>query len=128
VVVVDRVDLLEVHELLDVDRACLLRLERLEFLRSDRHVAIGADLVALDDLLVRDLLARSGIHPLLADPLAGLGVDLVEPDGLLRDRAVELDGDVDQSKADRTAPNCAWHAPNLPAQAHLTFLAHAFLR
>src|SRR6185295_1724489 len=128
VVVVDRVDLLEVHELLDVDRAGLLRLDCLELLRRDRHVLVGADLVALDDLLVGDLVTARGVDPLLADALPGLGVDLVEPDRLARDSAVQLHRDVDQPEADRTAPYRAWHASNLPVGGLLTYLTHAFLR
>ena len=128
VVVVDRVDLLEVHEVLDVDRARLLRLERLELLGRDRHVVVRADLVALDDLLVRDLVTRGRVHPLLADALARLGVDLVEPDGLARDGAVELDGMLTSPKLIAPLQIARGMHQRYPPGGFLTFLAHAFLR
>ncbi len=77
--------------------------------RADRHVAVGRELVALDDLLVGDFLARRGIDPLLADASPGLARQLVEADRLGRCRAVQLDGHVDQPEADRACPDCAGH-------------------
>jgi len=109
VVVVDRVDLDEVHELFDVDRLRGLRIERLELLRRDQHVAIGRYLISLDDLLERYLLIGGGIDPLLLDPRAGLGGELVKADRLRRGCAVQLDGHVDQPEADRARPNRTGH-------------------
>jgi hypothetical protein len=57
VVVEDRVDLLEVDEVLDVDGAGPLGVERLELLRRDDHVAVLRELVALHDVVVGDLVA-----------------------------------------------------------------------
>jgi len=118
VVVEDRVDLVEVHEVLDVDCAGLLGGEAVELLRRDHHVALGADLVALDEVLVRDLLAGARVHALLLDALVVLAVELVEAHGLARDRAEQLHGDVHQPEADGSAPNGARHSPeSYPARA-----------
>ena len=70
VVVVDGVDLVEVHEVLDVDRARLLRVQRVELVGRDDDVAVLRQLVALDDLVVADLLAR------LRDPRASAAIRL----------------------------------------------------
>ena len=64
-VVVHRVDLREIDELLDLDCFRLLRLERLQLARLDHHVAVRRQLVALDDLRVRDLLAGRRVDALL---------------------------------------------------------------
>ena len=82
---------------------------RVELLRRDDHVAVGADLVALDEVLVRHLLARGRAHALLLDALARLSVDLVEAHRLPRDRAEQLDRDVHQAEADRSTPNRSRH-------------------
>ena len=109
VVVVDRVDLGEIDELLDVDRLGRLGVERVELLGLDQHVAVGRELVALDDVLEGDLVAGRRVDPLLADASAGLARQLVEADRLGRGCAVELDGHVDQPEADRAGPDCAGH-------------------
>ena len=111
VVVEDRVDVLEVDEVLDVDRAGLLGGDRVELLGRDHDVALLGQLEALDDLLVRDLLVGHGVHALLGDAVARVGVELVEADGLARDRRVELDGHVDEPEGDRAAPDRPWHRP-----------------
>jgi hypothetical protein len=61
---------------------------------------LGGDLVALDDVLERDLVAGGRIDPLLADPCARLGRELMEADGLGGGGALELDGHVDEPEAD----------------------------
>jgi hypothetical protein len=86
VVVVDRVDLREVDEVLDVDRARALGVERVELVRGDDHVPVLGELEPLDDLLVRDVVAGFGVHALLLDAVARLLVELVEPHGLSRHR------------------------------------------
>ena len=57
-------------------------IERLQLIRSDQHVAVGCDLVPLDDVLERDLVTGRRIDPLLADPGTGLARKLMKPDGL----------------------------------------------
>ena len=109
VVVVDRVDVGELDEVLDLDRLGLLGLQRLELAGLDDHVAVGRELEALDDVVVGDLVARRGVDALLRDAHAGLAAELVEAHGLAVDRAVELDGDGDQAERDRTGPDRARH-------------------
>ena len=112
--VVDRVDLVEVDEVLDVDRPGGLGVERLELLRGDDHVPVGRDLEALDDLLVGHLLAGLGRHPLLADAGARPLLQLVEPHVLGGDGAEQLHRHVDQPEADGTAPDRSRHCLMLP--------------
>src|SRR5262249_12883206 len=109
VVVVDRVDLGELDEVLDLDRLRLLRRECLELAGLDHHVAVLRYLVALDDVLVWHLLAAGGVDALLRDAYAAVAVELVEADVLAIDRAVQLDGHGDQAEADRAGPDGAGH-------------------
>ena len=67
---VDRVDVVEVDEVLDLDRAGLLRVELLELVAGDDDVLVGGDLIPLDDVFVGDLLAVGLGDPLVADPRA----------------------------------------------------------
>ena len=108
--VVERVDLVQLDEVLDVDRAGLLRGERLELLRRDHDVAVGAHLEALDDVLVGHFLAVGGTDALLLDPRPVGVVELVEPDRLLLNRAVQLDRHVHQAEADCAFPNRSRHS------------------
>src|SRR3954453_3613393 len=102
-------DLGKVDEVLDVDRARLDRLEGLELAGVDEDVAVGGDLVALDEALVGHLLAGRRVDALLGDAHAVLGIQLVEADGLALDGAVELDGDGDEPEGDRAGPDRAGH-------------------
>ena len=92
VVVEDRVDLVEIDEVLDLDRARLLGSERVELRRRDDHVAVRADLIALDEPLVRDLLARLRTDAAAAGSARRLTVDLVEAHGLLETALKSLTG------------------------------------
>src|SRR3954471_934458 len=109
VVVHDRVDVREVDEVLDLDGLRLLRIERLELARLDDHVAVRPDLEALDDVLVRDLVARRGVDALLLDAHARGPVELVKPDGFARHRAIELHRHGHQPEADGAGPDRACH-------------------
>ena len=109
VVEVDRVDLVQVHELLDLDRARLLGVQCLELLGLDHHVLVRADLVALDDVVVGHFLAIRGADALLLDAHVVAVVELVEAHRLARDRAVELHGHVDEPETDGTTPNRPRH-------------------
>ena len=84
-----RVDLVEVDELLDVDRARGLHGHGVEVLVREHHVAVLLDLVALHDVLEGDLFAVLLAHALVADPPAVLVVELVEPEGLLLGRRID---------------------------------------
>src|SRR5436309_1766686 len=115
-------------ELLDVDRPRLLGIEALELLVADDHVLVGADLVALHDVVPGDLLAVGGAHPLLLDADAVRLVELVKAHRLLGDCAVELDRDVHQPEADGAGPDGPRHGPYLPASASKPSSATAKLR
>ena len=67
VLVVDGIDLVEVDELLDVDRVRGLGVERGQLVGVDHHVLARRDLVALDDLVVGHFLVLFGAEPLLRD-------------------------------------------------------------
>jgi hypothetical protein len=110
VVVEDRVDVRELDEVLDLDRLGLLGLQRLELPGLDDHVAVGGQLEALDDVLVRDLVAGRRVDALLRDAYAGFAAELVEAHGLAVDRAVELDRDGDQAERDRPGPDRTRHS------------------
>src|SRR6185295_1185124 len=70
---------------------------------------LGRDLIALDDLLVGDLLAVGLGHPLVPDARAVARAKLAEAHGLPRHGAVELHGHVQEPEADRSAPNRPSH-------------------
>ena len=100
-----RVDVVEPDEVLDVDGVRRLGIERLQLLGLDQHIVAGRDFVALDDLVVGDLLVLLRAVPLLVDPGAVRLVQLVEPHVLLAHRGEQLHRHVDQPEADRAAPN-----------------------
>ena len=109
VVEVDRVDLVEIDEVLDLDRPRLLGVELLELLPGQNDVLLGRDLIALDDLLVGDLLAVGLGHPLVPDARAVARAQLAEAHRLARHGAVQLHGHVQEPEADRSAPNRPSH-------------------
>ena len=113
-VVEDRIDLIQLDEVLYLDRARFLGLERVELLRLDHHVAIGSQLVAFDDVLVGDLLVVLGIDALLGDPRSGLAGKLVKAHRLAVDGAVQPHRHGHQPEADRARPHRAGHATVLP--------------
>src|SRR4029079_7500987 len=99
----------------------LHRLERLELAGLDQDVAVLGDLVALDDVLVGDLLAVLGVHALVLDPRAGLARELVKPHALAIERAVQLHGHGDHAEADSSGPHRAGHAPVVPPPRPSTY-------
>ena len=114
----DRVDVVERDELLDLDAARALGGNSLELGGRDRHVAAGLDLVALDDLLVRHFLAVDRADALLLDAAAVGAVQLVEAHVLARDRRIDLDGHHHEPERDGAAPDCSSHASRLPRSAN----------
>ena len=98
------VDLVESHEVLYVDRVRGYGIELLELFGFDHHVLAGSDLVALGQVLIVDLDHLFGAEPLLEDPGAVLGVELVEAHVLLADGGGELHRHVHQPEADGSAP------------------------
>ena len=97
---VDRVDLVEVDEVGDLDRPGLLRVELLELVLGDHHVLLGGDLVALDDVAVLDLLAVGLGDALVAHARAVGLAQLAEAHRLLRDGGIELHGHIEEPEAD----------------------------
>ena len=83
-----------------------------ELVAREGHVVVRGDLIALDDLVVGDLLVGALRDPAVAHPgIVGLA-QFVEADRLARDRAVELDRDVEEPEGDRSGPDCACHGPH----------------
>jgi hypothetical protein len=107
---VDRVDVVEIDEVLDLDRAGLLGVQLGELVAAEHHVLVRRVLVSLHDLLVGDLLAVGLGDALVPDPGAIALPELTEAHSLLGDGAVELHRHVEQPKADRTAPYRPSHA------------------
>jgi len=110
------VDLLVGHEVVDVQPACLRARGRGDLVVGQLDPPALADLVALDDVLVLDLLAVLGADAAMLDPGAVLGVDLVEAHGLRFGRGIDLDRHSHEAEGDRPVPDRA-HGGNLPAAA-----------
>src|SRR5438067_4814614 len=107
--VIDGIDLLEIDEILDLDRLGRARIERFQFFARDRDVAALGDLESLDDVLPRHFLPVGAADALLLDARAVLVVEHVEADLFGRGRREQLHGDADQAEADRTAPDRPRH-------------------
>src|SRR6185295_17637188 len=114
---VDRVDLVRVDEILDVDRAVALPCRGLEVLVRQVDVLPLRDLVALDDLVVRDRLPLLLADLVVADSRVVLLVEEVEADVPLVDRAVHADGHVDEAERDGAGPDRPGHEGVLPVSA-----------
>src|SRR5580693_1861605 len=106
---VDRVDFLELDEVLHLDGAREQWFQGLKLARLDGYVAIGRYLIALDDLLQGDLFTVERADVLLVDAPIVEGMDLVEVDRLARDGAVQLYGHADQAEAESPHPHRSLH-------------------
>ena len=102
---IPRVDLAAVDELVDLDGSRRFQRDVLELLLRHLDEGVGVDLVALDDVLVGDLLAGVGVHLGVLDAVAGLPVELVERDlfGFRRGR-IERDRTGDEGKTQEAFP------------------------
>ena len=102
---IPRVDLAAVDELVDLDGSRRFQRDVLELLLRHLDEGVGVDLVALDDVLVGDLLAGVGVDLGVLDAVAGLPVELVEGDlfGFRRGR-IERDRTGDERKAQEAFP------------------------
>ena len=134
---IDRVDVLETDELLEVDHAARRRSDPLDLLRLEEDVRLRFDLVAPDEILVRHLhfggtlvvivrLRRLGDHVVLLglperrtgldDPpvsdAAPLSVEEMEPDVLRFRRGIERDGDRHEPEAQGPSPDRTRHGTN----------------
>jgi hypothetical protein len=105
----DRVDLLQVDEVLDLDHPGGLGSEGVHLLLVHHHVLTGRDLVALDDLLVGDLLAGDLRDLAVADPGTRARLELVESHVLGPGGRHQLDRHGHQPERDGSAPDGAWH-------------------
>ncbi len=112
----DRVDLVALHEVEDLDRAVALLLGRLEVLVLEVHELAVGDLVRLDDLVGRHLLALLLADLLVADPRAVLLVDEMELEVVLVDRAVHPHGSIDEAEGDASGPDRSWHGVRVPVR------------
>jgi hypothetical protein len=101
VVVVDRVDLLEVDERLDVDRARLLRIGRVELLVGEHDDLAALELVAARNLLPRHLYVLGSADAADLDPGHVLLVQLVEVHAEVPRGGHQLHGHVDEPEAER---------------------------
>jgi hypothetical protein len=99
------VDLGARHELVNLDRACGFQRNVLELVFRHFKIAIGIDLVALDDVVGRHLVAGFGIDLLIADAMTRLPVDLIERDffGFRRSR-IKRDRACHQRQPQKTLP------------------------
>ena len=106
---VERVDVVEVDELLDLDLVAPLRAQRLDLARLDDHVLALRDLEAVHDLVGGHLVAGLVGDLAVADARAGPLLELVEAHVFALRRADELHGHLDESEADRPGPDRAGH-------------------
>src|ERR1700722_20622697 len=99
------VDLGAVDELVDLDGPGRLQRHVLELFLRHLDEGVGIDLIALDDVLVGDLLAGVGIDFGVLDTVAGLPIQLVEGDLFgFRGGRIERDGTGDERKAKEAFP------------------------
>ena len=73
------------------------------------RAAAAAEVVALHDVVVVDLVAGSLVDLLVPDAVGGALFELVEVDRFVLRRRVEADRDVDQPEAERPLPDRACH-------------------
>src|SRR5439155_414300 len=129
---VDRVDLVELDEAGDGDRSRVVRRRKgLEVGVLDEDELALRYLPALDDLVVRDLAVVLGAPALVLDRRPALAVQHPErhvrlPGSRLRGQG-HPDGDVDQTEADGSVPDCLHEAdhPNSSANEAAYLLQHA---
>src|SRR5437016_2607131 len=109
VLVVDRIDLGQIDEVLDLDRLVGAWVESFQLLARHRDVSAFADLEALDDVLPGDFLAVDAADALLLDAPAVLVVQHVEAHFLGGSGGEQFHRHADQSEADGPAPDRPRH-------------------
>src|SRR5439155_3723968 len=109
---VQRIDLLEVDELHDVDGPTGLHGNRGEVPVLQHDVLVLLVLVALHDVLEGNFLATGGARSLVLDAPVVLVVELIEAKRLLLRRREQADRDRDQAEGDRPFPHGPW--PDTP--------------
>ena len=106
---VERIDVVEVDELLDLDLVAALRAQRVDLRRLDDHVPALRDLEAALDPVGADLFAGRVRNLAVADARAGSLLELVEAHVFVLRRADELHGHLHESEADRAGPDGTGH-------------------
>jgi hypothetical protein len=100
-----RVDVLAFDELVDLDRACRLQRDVLEFVLRHLEIGVFVDLISLDDVLARDFLAGVRVDAYIANAMPGLLVDLVEADLLgIGGGGIQRDGTGHEREPQKTFP------------------------
>ena len=116
---VDRVDLVQVDEIADVDRVGELDIKPVEVLVLQGDIAAFLDLEAPDDLVGVDPLPVVPAHLLVGDRRQVLLVEEVEAELLRLRRREHAHRDADETKRDRAAPDRA-HAASIPERARVS--------
>src|SRR5688572_27424252 len=101
----DRIDLLELDEIADLDRVRGLGLSGLDLLRLEDHELALADLVAAGQVLPRHFLVLGEAEALLLDGRTVLLVNEAKADVLVLGRGVQLYRDRHHAEADRALPD-----------------------
>ena len=84
-----------------------------QFLGGDQDVSSATEVVALVDLIERNVVAGAFVHPAHADTVRGAPLKLVESHRPLTDRRVQRDGHHHQPKTQRTIPDSPGHRRKL---------------
>ena len=88
-----------------------LDLQRGELVVVDRHVLVTVVFVALDDIGALDRVAGFAVDELLAHPVAGFRIELVQADmRRLGHRRGQVDRARHQRQAQKSVPACARHS------------------
>jgi hypothetical protein len=106
---VHRVDVADVDEVGDLDLARPLRLGRLEFFVGEDDVLAAPEIETAHDAVVGDLLAGPLVDLLVADPVRGALLELVEVHGFVGRGRIEPGRDVHKSETEGALPDGAWH-------------------
>ncbi len=106
---VDRRDLGQLHEVGDVDGPGAAGGYLVEFAGLHDDVLAALHLVPLDDVLGVDVLAGALVDPLVADPVGGAALQLVEVDGVVLGRGEQPDRHGDQPEGDHPGPDRTCH-------------------
>ena len=118
---VDRVDLVEVDEVGDLQRPGPAGRHRVQLVGLDDHVLAVADVGTLHDLVELDLAPGALVDPLVAHPVGGAALELVEVDRVVLGRAEHPDRDRHQPERDRPRPDRPGHTHRLPGSSPLGY-------
>ena len=99
------IDLVLLHEIEDVDRARPFERGALEVLIGEHDILSLGVLVSFDDLAPGNRLAVFGAYTLVLDGREVFGMEHSERDAISSDGGAQLDGNADESEADRSFPD-----------------------